>query len=174
MKLGKASRRRVLVCGVGNVLRGDDGFGVRAAEALMADPRLPPHVRVIETGIGGMSLVQELMGGADALILLDAFDRGGAPGDVFVLEPELPDLSALSPHERRDWFADTHYATPLRALALAAAVAGLPPAVRIVGCQPLRTDEFAIGLSPPVEAAIPIAIERALALINGILAAPDA
>jgi hydrogenase maturation protease len=158
----------ILVCGVGNVLRGDDGFGVRAAQALAADPRLPAHVRVIETGIGGMSLVQELMAGPDALVLIDAVDRGGAPGQIFVLEPELPDLSHLSPHERRDWFADTHYATPLRALALAAAVAGLPPVVRIVGCQPARTDEFGVGLSPPVAAAVPLAIERALALIAAI------
>jgi hydrogenase maturation protease len=158
----------ILVCGVGNVLRGDDGFGVRAAQALAADPRLPGHVRVIETGIGGMSLVQELMAGPDALVLIDAFDRGGAPGQIFVLEPELPDLSHLSPHERRDWFADTHYATPLRALSLAAAVAGLPPVVQIVGCQPARTDEFGVGLSPPVAAAVPLAIERVIELIAAI------
>jgi hydrogenase maturation protease len=164
----------ILVCGVGNVLRGDDGFGVRVAQALAGDPRLPAHVRVIETGIGGMSLVQELMAGPDALVLIDAVERGGAPGQIFVLEPELPDLSHLSPHERRDWFADTHYATPLRALALAAAVAGLPPVVRIVGCQPSRTDEFGVGLSPPVEAAIPTAIERVLAMVTAIDAASDA
>jgi hydrogenase maturation protease len=159
---------RVLVAGVGNVLRGDDGFGVRAAQALAADPRLPEGVKVIETGIGGMSLVQELMDPYDALILLDACDRGGTPGRVFVLEPELPDLDGLSPGERRDWFADTHYATPLRALSLAAATAQLPPLLRIVGCQPADADRFDLGLDPAVEAALPEAIERVLALVAAI------
>lgn len=159
---------RILIAGVGNVLRGDDGFGVRAAEALMRDPRLPAEVKVVETGIGGMSLVQELMDRFDALILLDACDRGAPPGTVFVLEPELPDLSRLSVHERRDYFADTHYATPLRALALAAAVVKLPPLVRVVGCQPAQTERFGIGLAPNVEAALPDAVDRVFALIAAI------
>ena len=159
---------QILVAGVGNVLRGDDGFGVRLAQALAGDPRLPTAVKVIETGIGGMSLVQELMDPYDALILLDAFDRGGEPGRVFVLEPTLPDLDRLPPSERRDWFADTHYATPMRALALAAATAQLPRLLRIVGCQPARTDRFELGLDPVIERAIPEAIERVLALIADI------
>ncbi|HEX6141174.1 MAG TPA: hydrogenase maturation protease [Geminicoccaceae bacterium] len=164
-RTGPLAAARVLVAGVGNVLRGDDGFGVRAAEALARDPRLPRHVKVIETGIGGMSLVQELMEPSERLILLDAVDRGEVPGRVFVLEPELPDLAHLSLHQRRDWFADTHYATPLRALALAAAVATLPAVVRIVGCQPARTDRFEIGLDPRVEAALPEAVARVLELV---------
>ena len=163
---------RVLVAGVGNVLRGDDGFGVRAAQMLAGDPRLPPDVRVIETGIGGMSLVQELMAPFDGLILLDAFDRGGAPGEIFVLEPTLPDLDALTPGERRDYFADTHYATPGRALALAAATATLPPVLRIVGCQPASTDRFELGLDPRVQAALPQAIAQVLALVADIERAP--
>ncbi len=160
----------ILVAGVGNVLRGDDGFGVRAAQALARDPRLPASVRVIETGIGGMSLVHELMTPRDALILLDACDRGAAPGTVFVLEPELPDLSHLSAHALRDYFADTHYATPLRALGLAAAVAKLPPVLRIVGCQPSCTDAFGTGLTPPVAAAIPEALDRVVALAAALTA----
>ena len=159
---------RILVAGVGNVLRGDDGFGVRLAQALAADPRLPPAVKVIETGIGGMSLVQELMDPYDALILLDACDRGGEPGQVFVLEPTLPDLDSLPPSVRRDYFADTHYATPMRALALAAATARLPRLLRIVGCQPACTERFELGLDPVVEGAIPEAIERVLALVADI------
>ena len=80
---------RILVAGVGNVLKGDDGFGVRAAQALQKDPRLTADTIALETGIGGMHLVQELMQGYDAVILLDAFDRGGTPGQLFLLEPEV-------------------------------------------------------------------------------------
>jgi hydrogenase maturation protease len=156
---------RLLVAGVGNVLRGDDGFGVRAAEALAGDPRLPAGVEVVETGIGGISLVQRLMAGCDALVLLDAVDRGAEPGRIFVLEPELPDLSALSPSERRDVFCDVHYASPARVLMLAAEMGCLPAVVRIVGCQPARTDRFEIGLDPVVERAVAAAVDRVLALL---------
>ena len=45
--------RKILIAGVGNVLRGDDGFGVEVAKQLMQKNCLPASVKVIETGIGG-------------------------------------------------------------------------------------------------------------------------
>lgn len=146
--------RRILLAGVGNVLHGDDGFGVELARRLMRRP-WPAGVEVIETGIGGMSLVQQLLPGAhDALLLLDAHAAGGAPGTLRLLEPELPDLSALDAHALRDWFADTHYATPLRALALLDRLGRLPRSVALLGCEPAQHEALAIGLSAPVAAAL--------------------
>ena len=89
------TRPRILVAGVGNVLHGDDGFGVEVAKQLIKRTDLPESVKVIETGIGGMSLVQELMYGYDALAIVDAYKNNRAPGDVYLLEPVLPDLSEL-------------------------------------------------------------------------------
>ncbi len=155
----------ILVAGVGNILRGDDGFGVVAAQRLMLRTDLPPNVKVIETGIGGMSLVHELMDGYDALILLDAVQHGGKPGRLYLLEPQLPDIATLDAHERRDYFADTHYATPNRALALLSAVASLPPVVRVIGCEVESFEEFTIGLNPTVEAAADRAVNMALELL---------
>ena len=66
----------MLVACVGNVLRGDDGFGPAVTERL-AD--LPDGVEVIETGIGGVALLQELLAGCDGLILIDAVDRRRSP-----------------------------------------------------------------------------------------------
>ena len=145
--------RCVLVAGVGNVLHGDDGFGVELASRL-AKRCWPEGVRVIETGIGGMTLVQELMLGYDALLLLDAHGSGGTPGTVRLLEPALPDLSALDPHALRDYFADTHFATPLRALSLLERLGRLPARIAIIGCEPERFEELSIGLSEPVAAAL--------------------
>jgi hydrogenase maturation protease len=145
--------QHILIAGVGNVLYGDDGFGVELAWRL-AQRRWANGVKVIETGIGGMSLVQELMSGYDALLLLDAHASGGAPGTVRLLEPVLPDLSALDAHALRDYFADTHYATPLRALALLARLGRLPPRIAIVGCEPAWHEELRPGLSETVAAAL--------------------
>jgi hydrogenase maturation protease len=144
---------RILIAGVGNVLHGDDAFGVELAWRL-AKRSWPEGVKVIETGIGGMSLVQELMLGYDALLLLDAHQSGGTPGTLRLLEPTLPDLSQLDPHALRDYFADTHYATPLRALALLEQLGRLPRRIAVIGCEPAEHEALVIGLSAPVAAAV--------------------
>jgi hydrogenase maturation protease len=156
---------RVLIAGVGNVLHGDDGFGVVVANCLAARAELPPATKIIETGIGGMSLIQELMYGYGFLIILDACKRGGTPGQLYLLEPVLPDLTSLGPSAKRDYFADTHYATPMRALALLAHVASLPETVRIIGCEPEDVEDLHIGLSPPVQAAVEAAADMAVDLV---------
>jgi hydrogenase maturation protease len=155
----------VLVAGVGNVLRGDDGFGVHAANRLFSDPRLPPSAKVIETGIGGIHLVQELMRGYEGLLLLDAFDRGKEPGAVFLLEPELPETESLELREQRDFFADVHYAAPIRALTLAREIGALPALVRIIGCQPANADAFDETMDMRVANAIPKAVDLAIQVL---------
>ncbi len=162
---------RVLVAGVGNLLRGDDGFGVEMARRLLAaPPRLAGvMVTIIETGIGGMHLVQELMSGYDALIVIDAVERGAAPGTLFLLEPERADTASWSAATRRDFFADTHYAEPSHALALAAAVGALPSRVLIVGCQVATVDDLLEGLTPAVARAVEAILPRLPGIIADLL-----
>jgi hydrogenase maturation protease len=138
-----------------------------AAKALRADRRLPEAVTVLETGIGGLHLVQELQQGYDAAILFDVVDRGGLPGELYLLEPQLPNLSSCSNQQRRDFFADTHYATPIRALTLAREVGALPPIVRVIGCQPADVETF----GAPIHAAVANAIGAAVELALGTIAA---
>lgn len=156
---------RILVCGIGNVLRGDDAFGVRAIEAFVRDSGHSNAVTTLETGIGGIHLVQELMSGYGAVILFDAVDRKAAPGDLFVLEPDLPDIALLSETEKRDYFCETHYATPVRALTFARAIGVLPAIVRIIGCQIAEADAFTETMHPEVQAALPRAVQLAHEII---------
>ena len=162
---------QILIAGVGNVLQGDDGFGVQLAWRL-AKRAWPDGVKVIETGIGGLSLVQELMLGYGAVLLLDAHQSGGAPGTLRLLEPTLPDLSALDSHQLRDYFADTHYATPMRALALLARLGHLPRSVAVIGCEPMPLDAMSITLSLPVAAALDAAETMAAQWVKRHLAEP--
>ena len=148
---------RLLVAGVGNVLRGDDGFGPAVTELL---GHLPAGVDVVETGIGGIALLQELMAGCDGLVLIDAVDRGAAPGTVFLLEPEVPEAVHVP---------DIHLANPDRVLTMAKTIGVLPERVRIVGCQPMEVDELGEGLSPPVQAALAIAVARVEETVNAWL-----
>ena len=163
---------RVLVDGVGNLLRGDDGFGVEVAQRLARRTDLPPGVRVVETGIGGVGLVQELMDGFDVLVVLDTVRRGGAPGTLYLLEPRVDDLQAWSDEERRTFLADLHQAEPSRALILARALNVLPPRVLVLACEPLGTDELVIGLSTPVEQAAALAVDRVLELLRSLTRTP--
>ena len=155
----------ILVSGVGNELKGDDAFGIRAVQCLDDDPRKPESCVTQQTGIGGIHLVQELMRGYDLLILFDAFDRGGSPGDLWLLEPDLPKAEEMTHGERRDYFADVHYATPVRALTLAQSVGALPPLVRIIGCQPQQLDTFDTEMHQTVVAAVPKAVDMAIEVI---------
>ena len=137
---------RILVAGVGNVLRGDDGFGPAVIERL---GELPPGAEAVETGIGGVALLQELLAGCDGLVLVDAVDRGAAPGTVFELLPEVGDGVHV---------ADVHLANPDRVLSIAKSMGALPARVRIVGCQPGEVDDLVQHLSAPVEAAVEPAV----------------
>lgn len=156
--------RRVLVAGVGNVLRGDDGFGPAVAR-LLEEQELPPDVRVVELGIGGINLVRELMDVYDALVIVDVVDRGGEVGTLYLLEPEVPDVNDV-PAWQRHRLSDLHQAAPGRSLLLAQAASLLPPRVRIVGCQPALMDDFSMELSPAVARAVPKAAAAIQALLS--------
>ena len=161
----------MLVACVGNVLRGDDGFGQAVERRLLADEPLPDGVDLIETGIGGMGIVQQLMHGYDTLIVVDAVDRGAAPGTVFVLEPDVPEPSSLGIDDWRDRFSNLHLAEPSRVFLLARALGVLPERVVLVGCQPLACDDFSQTLSPPVAAAVEDAARRVRELALSCVAA---
>jgi len=148
---------RVLVVGVGNVLHGDDGFGVEVAKRLSSRPQ-PAGVTLAETGIGGIHLVHELMAGYDALVVVDTVDRGRPPGTVMVIEADVTDVTELPTEERHDLLADMHLATPERALMVARAAGVLPERTIIVGCQPAEIDALGIGLTSQVSQAVDDAV----------------
>lgn len=170
---------KILVVGVGNVLRGDDGFGVAVAELLLAGPPAPPQVQVMEIGIGGIHLVQELSEpgeDVDAVVVIDALDLGRPPGTVLTVNPEVVDARTLPANRRRAELADMHFATPGRALMLARSLDVLPATVRLVGCQPLEVDRPVIGLSPAVASAVGPAAQVVRDLVGELgvrWAAPD-
>lgn len=149
--------KRILVAGVGNTLRGDDGFGPAVTELL---GHLPAGAEVIETGTGGVALLQELMVGCDGLVLIDACDRGAEPGTVFVLEPEVSEGVHVP---------DVHLANPDRVLSMAKTMGYLPDRVRIIGCQPLDIEEMCQGLSPVVQRALPYAVEKIEEIVDAWL-----
>lgn len=153
-----------IVACFGNVLRADDGVGPAVAHALLAEP-LPEGVRVMEVGIGGIHLVQELLDGTDLLVIVDAVDLGRRAGTVVVQIPDVLDVSTLSVDRRRDELADMHLATPARALMVALGLGVLPAVTLVVGVQTTDTQEPRQGLSDTTRRAVPVAVQEVRRLL---------
>jgi len=144
--------RKTLIAGFGNVLLGDDGFGVEVIKRLAASD-LPPHIKTLDVGIAGMHVVLQLIEGFDAVIVVDAVTRGQPPGTLYVFIPSEADLDFDS-GER----IDPHFAEPVRALKLARALGLLPEHVTVVGCEPLSC-QLGMSLSVAAKAAVDSAVE---------------
>ncbi len=153
-------QKHILISGVGNVLHQDDGFGIEVVRQLQKKNGLPETVEIMETGIGGIHLVQELYRGYEVLILVDAVSRDREAGQIYMLEAEVPDINEFSFDEKSEFLADMHFTNPSRALMLAKALNILPEKVYILGCQPVAYQDFDLGLSEEVIKAVPYAIER--------------
>jgi hydrogenase maturation protease len=150
----------VLIAGIGNVFLADDGFGVEVAR-LLAQRELPAGVKVADFGIRGMDLAYELQEDYDAAILIDAVPRGGAPGTLYVIEPDPVEAEGMM---------DAHSMDPVRVLALAKVLGSVPARVLVVGCEPAvhivqDDEELLVALSPAVKAAT----VEAVGLVESVL-----
>ena len=142
---------RTLIAGFGNVLRGDDGFGVAVLHRLAERGLANESVELLDVGTGGIRLAQELMTPYDKLIIIDAATRGGAPGSVYTLVVD---------GVRKTQEIDMHTTVPSRALEVALALGPLPPQIFLVGCEPDVVDEWSLELSPAVSGAVEQAIRE--------------
>lgn len=160
------SARRILVAGIGNILVGDDGFGVEVARRIAREP-LPPNVMVRDFGICGMDLVFALLDGFDAAILVDVTQRGEPPGTLYVLDL---DNDHASGEEQPPQIAG-HEMDPARVLQLVKWMGGGVTCLRLVGCEPETfgdDDEVVCGLSESVASAVTPAVVRVCSLIDAL------
>jgi len=74
-----------LIMGLGNILLGDEGFGVHVARCLR-EIQLPEHVRVEEGGVGGFNLLGYL-DGVERLVVVDAMMLDSPPGELLLWKP---------------------------------------------------------------------------------------
>jgi len=100
-------------------------------------------------------------------VIIDAVQRGGLPGTIYVLTPKLPDLAGLTPDARRELLVDAHMAEPYSAMVLAGALGVLPAEIHVVGVEAPETEELTLELSAAVKRAVPLAARRALELATG-------
>jgi len=165
----ESERTRILVACIGNIFLGDDAFGVEVARQLERGS-WPSGVAIRDFGIRSYDLACALGEGYETVILVDATSRGGTPGTVYLIEPELSDLGPA-----RETSLDGHSIDPVRALRMAAALGGRPGRVYVVGCEPgeLEDPDGSMGLSDAVRGAVPTAVELVGNLVGQLLRGTD-
>ena len=137
-----------LVLGIGNPLRGDDGFGPIVIEWLR-EHDLPPGVVAQDEGTPGLDLVM-LWTNYRRVIIVDAADIGRAPGDWSRIVPNIDRLKQIASSNDS---VTLHQAGLSDALKLSAALGTLPDELIILGIQPARLD-WSSGLSAELQAAV--------------------
>ncbi len=159
---------RILIACIGNIFLGDDAFGCEVANHLMRR-QLPPEVKVVDFGIRSFDLVYALMDGYETTLFVDAAPRGGEPGTIYLIEPDRAEIEAIDDHGG----VEPHDMNPLKVLSMVKSLGGVFGKIFVVGCEPQFTGEDGegfMGLSEPVEASIPKAVEVVESVIQRTLA----
>jgi hydrogenase maturation protease len=172
MTTGFPDRPRLLIAGVGNIFLGDDAFGVEVVQRLARRP-LPEGVRVVDFGIRGLDLAYALLDGYEAVILVDAAPRGGRPGTLYVVEPELGPALPLSEGVP---LIEPHNMDPARVLRLVAALGAQVRHLVVVGCEPDTSggeEDIPAEMSAPVRAAVDEAVQLIESLVARLLHGKD-
>lgn len=149
------TQENILVLGIGNLLWADEGFGVRAVQALHCQWRFPAQVTLMDGGTQGLNLLPHVQE-AHRLIVFDAIDYGLPPGTLRVLAneevPRFMGAKKLSLHQTG--FQEV--------LAIAELTGNLPGELVLIGVQPENFKDYGGNLRPAVSAQIQPALEIAL------------
>lgn len=101
-----AAKRPLTILGLGNILLGDEGFGVHFVRWFARRRRLPPEVDIVDGGTMGYILLDTLCN-CEAMIVIDCLKTADTPGSLYrfrrqEMEVNLPEPT--SAHEVK--FAD--------------------------------------------------------------------
>ncbi len=168
-----------ILIGLGNPILGDDGVGWRIVQAvadqlaLDSKPSLSvrsekskfigshPAIEVDFLSLGGLALMERVLG-YERVILIDSMETGEYPtGSVHIFA--LADL----PNPSAGHSASAHDASLMIALQAAQTIgASIPDRIDVVAVEARNVYEFTEALSPEVSAAVPIAVQAVLELLN--------
>jgi hydrogenase maturation protease len=155
-----------IVVGLGNPILGDDGVGWHIAEQVMEtlrqNPPAGPDIVVEFLSLGGLSLMEHLIG-YDRAIIIDAIGTGAGPhGSVHCFPLDgLPDNSG----GHMTAIHDTSLQTALRVGRSMGA--HLPQDITIIGVESPYVYDFSDSLTPLVSAAVPEAVQAVLDILYG-------
>ncbi len=143
----------IVVLGLGNLLRCDEGLGVRALQRLRDEYDIPDQVCLVDGGTLGLDLISHVEG-AEYLLVLDAMLTDGPPGSLLRLAgADVPAFFGVRMSH------DVGLADLLAILMLRDS---LPLEVVVLGMQP-GVMELGWELSPGVERRLDTLVAAAVA-----------
>ncbi|MCA0973120.1 HyaD/HybD family hydrogenase maturation endopeptidase [Halomonas denitrificans] len=146
----------ILVLGIGNVLWADEGFGVRAVEALHRRFDVPPQVTVLDGGTQGLYLLPYIQACSE-LLVIDAIDYGLPPATIHIVrDDEVPSFMGAKK-------MSLHQTGFQEVLAAAQLLGWQPRHLTLIGVQPQVIDDYGGSLRPEVAARIDEVIQLAVA-----------
>jgi len=142
---------KAAVIGIGNILLGDEGVGVRIIEELKK-LELPEGVEVHDGATSGIAILNFLEG-VDRAIIVDAVKGGGEPGTDyrFKIEEALENNEMISLH-------DIDFTLAYR---VTRDIIDLPEDIVVIGVEPEKI-ENSLELSEKVSNAIPEVLNKIL------------
>jgi len=148
---------RLAIVGVGSGMRGDDAAGSAVIKTMKTRVK-SKNVLLLEAGVSPESLTQKIRRfGPSHVIIIDAADFGGKPGEMAVSAPDSTSGFSFSTHSM-----------PLSILS-EYIEKGLGAKVLLIGIQPKEV-RFGKRMSAEVRAAIPALAERLGDLITSCTA----
>jgi len=154
--------RSIIIIGVGNPYRGDDGVGLVAARSLRE--RAPRGTVVLEQDGEPAGLIAAWEG-ADAVILVDAVSSGSPRGTIHAFD------AVRTPLDRGLFRHSTHAFGVAEAVELSRALGTLPPVIWIYGIEG-KSFEMSPNLNAEVLAAVPRTVQTVLDKIEEIVSRP--
>jgi hydrogenase maturation protease len=153
---------KTILIGLGNPILGDDGVGWQITQRIQHRSDFPSEIDVEYLSLGGISLMESLVG-YERAIIIDTIITGNFPiGRVscFPIE-ELP-INATG-HS-----FSTHDTSLQNALRVGKDLGlQLPGQIILVTVEAQHVYDFSEQLSPEVEAAIPNAVQMVIDLLGG-------
>ena len=144
--------QRIIVLGLGNLIRRDDGVGIHAVHQLLRDRCTPDCVEIIDGGTLGLQLLPAIED-ATHLLAIDAINNGAPPGTILRFDISEIDPLPGTPSVHQIGFSDL-----LAALRL---LEKFPEQMILLGVQPAETG-WGDTLSSTVQAALPDLIEAVI------------
>jgi hydrogenase maturation protease len=147
-------KNKTLILGLGNPILSDDGVGPAVAREL--ESRLDPQeATVIEASLGGLNLL-DLIVGYDRVIIIDAIKtKDGRAGQIYRLDPDALTTTRYT--------ASPHDVNLVTALALGKKLGlAMPSKIDIFAVEVTETELFSEECTPLVAAAIPKCVEMIL------------
>ena len=140
----------ILLIGIGNEYRCDDGIGLNVIRALKA--RELPDTLLIESSSDGAELI-EMFSSARIAILVDAVSSGGKPGAIYRFD------ALTQPIPTQLSFQSTHVFGIAEAIELARVLEQLPPSLVVYA---IEGENFStgVGLSSKAREAVQKVVEQ--------------